>query len=144
MSILDSIKPGVPRRALFFIAAAAWTVSGAILLYRGGESLHGNLALFVCGIAAGLLFFRFLFQRIARRHILRIGSLSQQRPCCFSFLDWRGYGLTAVMISGGVLVRTAGILPLPVMGTLYVGMGTPLLLAAVRFASSGIGHRDLR
>jgi hypothetical protein len=141
MSMLDSLKPGVPRRALFFIAAAVWLAAGSMLLYRGGQSLHGNCLLFTGGIAAGLLFFRFLFIRIATRHIVRIRSIAQPRPCLFSFLDWRGYGLTAVMISGGILVRTAGILPLPVLETLYVGMGTPLLLSAIRFASRGIDQQ---
>jgi hypothetical protein len=141
MSAIDYLKPGVPRRALFFIAAAAWLAAGSMLLYRGGQSLHGDLLLFAGGMAAGLLFFRFLFIRIATRHIVRIRSIAHPRPCLFSFLDWRGYGLMAAMISGGIQVRTSGILSLPILGTLYVGMGTPLVLSAIRFATGGINHQ---
>jgi hypothetical protein len=85
----------------------------------------------------GLLFFRFLFLRISNRHISRIRAIAQERPCLFSFLDWRGYGLMTVMISGGILLRASGVVPLPVLGTFYVGMGTPLILSAVRFAAGG-------
>jgi hypothetical protein len=138
MPILDRIKPGVSRRTLFFVAAGAWLTAGSILLYRGEQALGGDIMLTLCGVGGGLVFFRFLFQRITGRHIKRIRSIVHARPCLFSFLDWRGYGLMTLMISGGILVRTSGVVPPLLLGALSVGMGTPLVISSLRFAGAGL------
>lgn len=137
MTFLDLLKPAVPRRALFFIAAGLWLSGGAILLYRGSQLLPGNMLLLALGLCCGLLFFRLIFLGISNRHITRIRAIPHARPCLFSFLDWRGYGLMTLMITGGVLVRTSGILPASILGTFFVGMGTPLVISSVRFAVAG-------
>jgi len=138
MTFLDLLKPAVPRRTLFFVAAGIWFLAGAILLYRGTQLLPGKTLLLAVGLCGGLLFFRLVFLRISNRHITRIRVIPHARPCLFSFLDWRGYGLMTLMITGGVLVRTSGILPASVLGTFFVGMGTPLVVSSVRFAAAGL------
>jgi hypothetical protein len=137
MSFLDRMKPGVPRRALPFVAAGAWLIAGMILLYRGELTLHGDPLFTAVGVAAGLVFFRFVFLRISTKHITRMRAVEHERPCMFSFLDWRGYALMTIMISGGILLRTSGLLPPPVIGTFFLCMATPLLLSSIRFAAAG-------
>ncbi len=142
MTLLESLKPGVPRPVLFFGAACAWLTAGTILVVRGEQALAGNAPLTLCGIAGGVLFFLLLFRHIAGRHIVRIRGIVHARPCFFSFLDWRGYALMALMISGGIFLRSSGILPPLLLGTFYVGMGTPLVISSFRFARAGITDRE--
>lgn len=146
MSVLQRFKPGVPRYVLFHVAGAVWGAAAGFLCIRGAEyGMNGSLPALpslLLGIAAGASFYRFLFFRISTKHINRIRSLQHPRPCVFSFLDWRGYILMGLMITTGVFLRTAGIAPLSLLAVLYLGMGTPLAISAVRFVRTGLNSRQ--
>jgi hypothetical protein len=142
MTLIDRMKPAVPRRALFVLGGLVWGAAGVMLAWRGWETLAGaglpGWVAVASGVVLGLVFFRLLFRRIADRVIGRIRSLPHERPCLFSFLDWRGYAMMAIMISTGVFLRTSGAVPSPVLGTLYVTMSVALLVSSVQLASVGV------
>ncbi len=138
MNVLERFKPAVPRRVLFFVAGTVWLFAGGMLIWRGEDWLRGRLLPFGLALLGGALFFRLLFLRIARRHIERIRTLPNSHPCLFSFLNWRGYILMIAMISSGMLLRTTHLVPSGVLGTLYVSMGTPLVLSSLRFIATGL------
>lgn len=142
MDVLQQLKPGIPRRLLYFLAALLWGAAGIVLDARGVSIIIDGDASGLwfgatLGVAGGWLFYKLLFIRISGKHIKRIGSIPYAKPCAFSFLDWRGYFIMALMITLGVTLRTTGIIPPSVLGPLYIIMGTALLLAAVRFVSAG-------
>lgn len=123
------------------VAATAWGFAGIMLLIRGTASVStsGNAALlFVLAGAAGLLFFKMIFGAIVKRHLTRIQGITIERPCAFSFLDWRGYIVMACMIAFGVSLRTFAFIPAAVSGTVSLTMGVPLTLSAARFLFAGI------
>jgi hypothetical protein len=141
MDVLQRFKPGTPRYVLFHAAGAVWGAAALLLCIRGVEyAIVGSLPTLVSlslGIALGAAFYRFIFLRISTKHINRIGSLQDPLPCIFSFLDWRGYIIMGIMITAGVAMRTAGSAPLSLLAVLYLGMGTPLAISAVRFVREG-------
>jgi len=141
MSVLQKLKPGIPKRALFFVASVVWASAAGVLGYKGGMALaHDSPVFTIIALAAGGVFYRLLFARIPERHIHRFHSMPHPTPCLFSFLDWRGYGLMVVMIAIGVLLRTSGILAAPIVGAIYVAMGVPLFLSSLRFTRAGIHY----
>ena len=143
MNLLERFKPGIPKGQLYFVACAAWSVAGIVLCYRGGVALARAEApvLVLAGLGAGVAFYRFMFVRIPRRHIRRIDSTPHPSPCAFSFLDWKGYGMMALMISLGVTLRMSHIVSDSVLGVLYTSMGVALLISALEFARTGIARR---
>lgn len=129
--------PIVPKRYLLLIAAMVWTFAGGMLLFRGSMFLMESATsmvpkLFGC-LVAGLLFFRILFNRISRKHVERIVNFPIERPSVFSFFNLKSYVLMAVMISGGIVLRTSGVLPVEYMALIYLTMGIPLLMSSFRF-----------
>ncbi len=140
MTTLERLKPGVPKRALFFIAATVWGFAGVLLCARGWkQAMQAPLVLlFTLGVIFVIAFDHYIFSRIPRKHIQRITSIRHDAPCVFSFLDWRGYIMMATMITLGIVLRVSGVVSLRTLGTVYVFMGIFLLLSAFRFASAGI------
>jgi len=128
------------------MAAAAWGVAGGVLLLRGylllPDTLGDHIVLGNLGIFSGIIGFRFMFKALTERNIVRIRSLAAPRPCLFSFQSWRSYALMTVMITAGMLLRSAGLLSAAGIGTLYIAMGVPLLVSSGRFAFEGIGHQE--
>jgi len=122
---------------LFFLAAGLWFLAGAMLFYRGFRLVAGGVLLPAAGLCGGLVFFRLVFMRISSLHISRIRAIPHARPCLFSFLDWRAYGLMVVMVTSGILIRASGFFPLPLLGTFFITMGTPLMVSSLRFATAG-------
>ena len=141
-SILNTIKPSVPKRYLLFVAAVVWTFAGGMLLYRGFTVLRFNtagiLAEETVSIALGVVFYVFMFSRISLNHILRMQNNPIDRPCVFSFFNWRSYILMSTMISLGVTLRLTGLVPIQYLSLFYICMGTPLFLSSIRFYGHGI------
>jgi hypothetical protein len=139
--VLLKLKPGIPKRYLLFVAAVAWTFAGGMLLFRGLTfmNFHSHMIwekIAAAGIA-GIIFYVVMFSKISAKHIRRIVNLKQEKPCAFSFFDWRSYGLMSIMITSGVLIRLSGIVPVNYLSEFYITMGTPLFISAFRFYIHG-------
>ena len=101
----------------------AWTTAGGILLIKGLTivvSTPVNVIYIVGGsVVGGVLFFIFMFSHISRKHTERILHMKIERPCAFSFYNFRNYILMSVMISGGILLRLSGLLSQTVLCVIY-------------------------
>lgn len=141
-SIWYRLKPGIPKRTLLFVAGSVWTFAGILLLWRGWKMLlviyETPLAALLISSAIGGLFYYSLFDKISSGHTSRIKNLPHSHPCAFSFFNWRGYIIMALMITIGVVFRKAGLVPAKYMAPFFIVMGTPLVIAAVRFYKNGI------
>jgi hypothetical protein len=133
----DGLTPRVSRIYLLLIAAMVWTFAGGMLLFRGYffllESHHLLLLKIISCISGGIVFYILLFDRISKKHILRIKSLPSDRPCAFSFFNWRSYLMMAVMITSGITLRITGIVSHEYLSLIYITMGIPLLMSSFRF-----------
>jgi len=134
---IEFLTPRVSKHYLLLVAALVWTFAGGMLLFRGftfNETLprHWFIEL-IAGIFAGLLFFRFLFNRISSKHVFRIQNLAIEHPCLFSFFNFRSYLMMFSMITLGIVLRKSGFVSPEFLSLMYITMGIPLLMSSLRF-----------
>ena len=136
-TFFQSFKPGIPKRYLLLVAAFVWTFAGGMLLFRGFSVLKFNSVTIdfeeIGSILAGILFYKFMFSVISSKHINRILNIRIEKPCFFSFFNWRSYMMMTGMMTAGITLRVSGIIPLNYLSLFYIAMGTPLFLSAIRF-----------
>jgi hypothetical protein len=115
-------------------AAAMWLIGASILIVRGLDYIQGRswhawaLAL---GLSLGVLKSRYLLERVAAKAVERI---RERGPAFFlSFFSLRSWALVALMMGGGIWLRSLVVaddqIGAGIMGAVYVGVGTALLLA---------------
>jgi hypothetical protein len=147
MNLLQTLKPSIPKRYLLFVAGVVWTFAGGILLYKGISlfRIYRDLLWLkiTISIFGGGLFYLLMFSKISFKHAWRIINLKYDRPCLFSFFNIRSYILMTIMITSGVLLRKSGFISPEYLSVLYVTMGIPLFLSALRFYYYGIYYRTV-
>jgi hypothetical protein len=99
--------------------------------WLSGFDLSVSLPMEVVGLVLAAIAYRFGFSRIVERNITRIARLPEQ-ACAFAFTPWRGYGMIALMVTAGLLLRGSD-LPKYVLSVPYTAMGGSLVLGSVRF-----------
>ena len=143
-SIFQLLKPGIPKRYLLFVAALVWTFAGSMLLIRGELMIPNDEQLvwlkLLGSLVGGICFFVFLFSKISLKHSRRIINMEEQRPCLFSFFNFKSYLMMTLMISMGILLRKTGIVPLSYLSFFYILMGIPLLMSSFRFYYYGFRY----
>ncbi len=145
MSYFQTLTPRLPKRYLLFIAALVWTFAGGMLLGKG-VTLFVNYPVFWLfrvwvSVVCGGIFYILLFSKISAKHTNRIMNLKYEKPCLFSFFNFRAYILMAVMITSGILLRRSGIVPTFYLAILYTTMGIPLFLSSLRFYNYGFNYK---
>jgi len=148
MNLILTLKPGIPKRYLLFVAGIVWTFAGGMLLFKGISIFKNNQDLLWLKITgstiAGILFYLFLFSKISVKHIRRIFGLEIDRPCLFSFFNLRSYIIMSVMITTGILLRKFDIISSEYLSVLYVTMGIPLFVSAFRFYYYGFYFNKIK
>ena len=144
-TIIERLKPGIPKRGLLFVAAGMWTIAGGMLFWRGfamltGVQPHLVIRILLC-LLAGTAFYFGLFSKISLKHVQRILNMPLDKPCFFSFFNFRSYLMMVLMISMGIVLRATGVVPVGYLSLLYITMGIPLSVSAIRFYYNGIFFR---
>ena len=124
--------PAVRRAILVRSAAVVWTAVGiylsimAVLWFRASTGSVLPLALLALGL--GFIKGRFIFSKLARRNIERIGELSPHKDkiCLFAFQAWESYAVIAAMMSLGIILRHSR-LSREVLAVVYLAIGAALL-----------------
>jgi hypothetical protein len=131
--LLTRLKPGVSQRVRLFLAAAAWTGVGLVLLILGARwfqeadpGLHP--VLLAAAVAVGLAKAAFVLRPAARRVVTRIQCRGDDR-CIGGFFSWRTWIIVAIMIFAGALLRHSDISP-PLVALVYAAIGTALVAAS--------------
>ena len=141
-SILQKLKPGVPKSVLIALGAALWAFAAYRILKMGFDfiekhALH-HLVNYLIGITGFIPFFLLVFRKVSRRYITRIKNLPQERPCMFAFFDLRGYIIMSGMIMTGILVSHWKIIPELYKGTFFISLGLSLLASAIFYFIEGV------
>jgi hypothetical protein len=136
-SLVNYVKPSVPKRYLMFVAALVWLFAGSMLFIKGFSFMLENFQYIVVKLlisfGLGSLFFAFMFSKIVAKHVARILNIKHEKPCLFSFFNWRSYLMMGSMIALGVLLRTFHLVPMVYLSCFYIAMGIPLLFSSWRF-----------
>lgn len=148
MDIIKKIKPAVPQKVLFFIAGLVWGFAGSKILTIGFSELYKNSNLIYLNIIIGIVgfyfFFKGVFYKMYKKHTRRIINSQIEKPCIFSFFDIKGYMIMAFMITFGILLRKANIMPPVYLGTFYIALGLSLFSAGVSFIYAGIRYEYIK
>lgn len=133
---IKRLKPAVSKATLLFVAGLLWMAIGIMLdvmsyTWLKKEGPAGALAWAVIGLAGALIIHRYGFIRIVEKNFGRI-LLMEGRRCLFSFMPWRSYLLTVIMILMGSFLRHSAI-PKIYLAVVYTGIGTALILSSFRY-----------
>ncbi|MDN0063464.1 hypothetical protein [Collinsella ihumii] len=125
----------VQRNTLLLIACLVWSVAGINILRIGLMAYPAYLSMVnvVLSFAVFGVFQAFVFGRLVRKHTDRIGSYLEERQFFLRFFDAKSFAIMAVMMTGGVALRSSGLAPERFIAVFYTGLGASLLLAGLLF-----------
>lgn len=88
---------------------------------------------FLLSILVFSVFQIFIFGRLVKKHSARIGAYLEERHFFWKFFDGKSFAIMAVMMTGGIGLRSSGLAPERFIAVFYTGLGTSLLLAGLLF-----------
>lgn len=126
--------PAADVRAQLLAGALMWLIGASILLVRGlgyiqGRSWHAWAL--SAGLILGVLKSRYMLEGVAAKAVARVQE--RGRAWFFGFFSARSWLLVSLMMGGGMLLRRLVVHPdqvgAGIMGAVYIGVGSALLLA---------------
>ena len=88
---------------------------------------------FLLSILVFSVFQIFIFGRLVKKHSGRIGAYLEERHFFWKFFDGKSFAIMAVMMTGGIGLRSSGLAPERFIAVFYTGLGASLLLAGLLF-----------
>lgn len=125
----------VQRNTLLLIACLVWSVAGINILRIGLMAYPAYLSVVNVALSFAVfgVFQAFVFGRLVRKHTDRIGSYLEERQFFLRFFDAKSFVIMAVMMTGGIALRSSGLAPERFIAVFYTGLGASLLLAGLLF-----------
>lgn len=124
----------VKKRTLLLLASVVWLAAGfniariGVVAYSGyGSFLHALESVVVFA-----LFWR-MFSKLVGKHTGRIHDFVNERQAFWHFFDAKSFMIMAVMMTGGITIRYAHLLPDVFIAVFYTGLGIALALAGIYF-----------
>ena len=132
-TLATRLRPRMSPRAQLVAAALMWLIGSAILLVRGVGYIVGHswiAAVLAVGLVLGALKARYVLERTAAKAVRRIRE--QGHAFVLAFFSWKAWLFITLMMGSGMALRrivaTTSDVGAAVMGVVYVGVGTALLL----------------
>lgn len=128
----------VKKQNLILIAGIVWIIAGVNVLALGVQAF-GTFSgwmlvpLFLGAVAIFYVFHAKMFSNLVHKHTQRIRAYREPRQPVWKFFDAKGYVLMAVMMGGGISLRTFGLVPTWFIAFFYTGIGCALALAGIGF-----------
>ena len=120
---------------LLLLACLIWSAAGFNILriglmaypaYRAGINYLLSALVFV-------VFQVFIFGKQVKKHTARIGAYEEKFHFFLKFFDKKSFAIMAVMMTGGIWLRSSGLAPERFIAFFYTGLGASLLLAGLLF-----------
>lgn len=121
---------------LLLIAAAVWFIAGANIVRLGIIAISEGttpLWLLLIGIPVVFFVFHLMFSKLVGKHADRIRGYGENKMHVLKFFDIKGYIIMAIMMGGGIALRSFGIVPTWFVAFFYTGLGAALMLAGIGF-----------
>lgn len=133
---MRKINPVVPKHWLLLIAGLMWSGVGILLscfaiTWLAKALSMASILLGLFGVGISIFANRYQFSKLARKNIRRILGLNP-KACVFAFQAWSGYLIIAVMMTGGMYLRSTAI-PKPYLAVIYAAIGGSLLQASLHY-----------
>ena len=126
----------VRNRTLLLLASIVWLVAGINIVRIGLEAYGaGHLSLINAGLSVviGIVFWTFAFGRLVSKHSDRIEAYGDERRFFLSFFDVPSFIIMAIMMTGGISLRSFGLAPEPFIAVFYTGLDAALACAGAAF-----------
>lgn len=125
----------VKKNTLFLIAGLVWIAAGFNILRIGIIEYPPYVSVinFLLSAAVFLVFWFFIFGRLVKKHTIRIDGYGNTKQLFIKFFDVKSFIIMAVMMTGGILLRTLHLVPNVFIAFFYTGLGAALLLAGIMF-----------
>ena len=115
-----------------------WTIAGFTILRIGILAYQPYLStvnLFL-SVVVFAVFQHFIFGRLVQKHTKRIIGYAEDSQFFLKFFDMKAFIIMAVMITGGIYLRTSGLAPKHFIAVFYSGLGASLFLAGILFGKN--------
>lgn len=125
----------VKRNTLLLLACLAWGAAGFNILRIGlaAYPAYRSALNFLLSILVFSVFQIFIFGRLVKKHSARVGAYLEERHFFWKFFDGKSFAIMAVMMTGGIGLRSSGLAPERFIAVFYTGLGASLLLAGLLF-----------
>lgn len=125
----------VKRNTLLLLACLVWSAAGFNILRIGLTAYPGYLSMqnYLLSILVFMVFQIFIFGKLVKKHTTRISAYQEARYFFLKFFDGKSFAIMAVMMTGGIGLRTSGLVPERFIAVFYTGLGASLLLAGMLF-----------
>lgn len=125
----------VKRNTLLLIACFLWCAAGFNILRVGVLAYPDYLGIvnFASSLIVFAVFQLFIFGKLVKKHSTRIAGYEEERHFFLKFFDVKSFVIMAFMMTGGIALRSSGVVPKRFIAVFYTGLGASLLLAGVLF-----------
>ncbi len=125
----------VKRNTLLLIACIVWNIAGFNILCIGLLAYpdYRGLLNYCLSALVFIIFQVFIFGKLVKKHTTRITTYEEEYHFFLKFFDRKAFAIMAVMINGGIYLRTSGLAPDWFIAVFYTGLGASLLLAGILF-----------
>ena len=126
----------VRRNTLLLIAALVWSAAGFNILRIGllAYPPYRTVVNYLLSALVFTVFQVFIFGQLVNKHTARISAYEEELHFFLKFFDVKSFIIMAVMMTGGIWLRSSGVAPDRFISFFYSGLGTSLLLAGLLFA----------
>ena len=123
------------KRGTLLLACLIWCAAGFNILRIGLMSYPSYLTMlnFLLSVLVFAVFQQFIFGKLVKKHTARISGYLEERQFFLKFFDAKSFIIMAVMMTGGIVLRTSGLVPERFIAVFYTGLGASLLLAGLLF-----------
>ena len=124
----------VKRNTLLLIAALVWSAAGFNILRIGllAYPPYRTVVNYLLSALVFTVFQVFIFGRLVKKHTARISAYEEELHFFLKFFDVKSF-IMAVMMTGGIWLRSSGVAPDRFIAFFYTGLGASLLLAGLLF-----------
>lgn len=125
----------VKRNTLLLIAALVWSAAGFNILRIGllAYPPYRTAVNFLLSALVFTVFQVFIFGQLVNKHTARISAYEEELHFFLKFFDVKSFIIMAVMMTGGIWLRSSGVAPDRFIAFFYTGLGASLLLAGLLF-----------
>lgn len=128
----------VNNKTLLLIACIVWSAAGINILRIGIIEYPPYLSVinFLLSAVVFAVFQFLIFGRLVKKHTKRIDGYGDRKQLFIKFFDVKSFIIMAVMMTGGILLRSLHLAPAVFIAVFYTGLGAALTLAGILFGKN--------
>lgn len=126
----------VKKHSLLGIAGCVWLIAGFNVARLGILSYEKIKTISLIHILLSVLvfcLFGLMFFKMSIKHTKRIRGYDEKWKPVWHFFDLKSYCIMAIMMGGGIWLRSSGFVPDKFIAVFYTSLGCALALAGILF-----------